>query len=244
VKLLTPRNALDRLADLAADSIDAQALQALAPLSGPFLPVTSSTMRPAAILAVASDIVINQRRTIVECGSGNSTIFAARALRQEGIDGHIHSVDHDPEWAAVAARAVARENLNQWATVICAPLVNGWYDISLLPEVGGIDLLVVDGPPSFTPEKELARAPALDVFWDRLTPGATIILDDSGRRGEKRVIATWRKRRGVELRHQRGGHAVVRLGSAFNASPEAHRRRSEQRRVEGAPVNQAQNVTS
>jgi len=200
-------------------------------------------MRPAAILAVASDIVINHRRTIVECGSGNSTIFAARALSQEGIDGHIHSVDHDPEWAALTARAVARENLGQWATVICAPLVNGWYDINSLPMVEGIDLLVVDGPPSFTREKELARAPALDVFWDRLAPGATIILDDSGRRGEKHVIAAWRKRRGVELRHQRGGHALARLDQ-HSTPRQAHRQRSDQRRVEGAAVDWAQNVNS
>lgn len=211
VGLLPPRKALERLGDLAADVVDARALQALASLSGPFLPWTSSSMRPAAILAIASDIVINQRRVIVECGSGNSTIFAARVLSQHGIDGHVHSLDHDPAWADLTARAIARENLQPWATVTCAPLVDGWYDSTRLPVVDGIDLLVVDGPPAFDSEIEMAREPVLDVFWDRLAPGATIILDDSGRRGEKRVIAAWRERHGIELRHQRGGHAITQL---------------------------------
>jgi rhodanese-related sulfurtransferase len=211
MKLFRPRKAFERLDDLAADATDARALQALAPLSGVFLPWTSSTMRPAAILAVTSDIVINQRRVIVECGSGNSTVFAARVLSRHGIDGHVHSLDHDPGWANLTARAIAREDLQRWATVTCAPLVHGWYDRDMVPAVEGIDLLVVDGPPAYEPEIETDREPALDVFWDRLAPGATIILDDSGRRGEKRAIAAWRKRYGVELVHQRGGHAVARL---------------------------------
>jgi len=196
---------------LVDDVVDARALQALAPLSGSFLPWTSSSMRPAAILAITGDIVTNRRRVIVECGSGNSTVFAARALAQHEISGHIHSIDHDRTWAHLTARAIIRENLQQWASVTCAELVDGWYDRDRLPVVDGIDLLVVDGPPAFGSKIQMAREPALDVFWDRLAPGATVVLDDSGRQGEKRVIAAWQERHGIEFRHQRGGHAVARL---------------------------------
>lgn len=211
---LTPRNARERFGELAADASDAWALQALAPLAGSFLPWTSSTMRPAAILAMASDIVIHRRRVIVECGSGNSTIFAARALSQHGIGGHVHSVDHDPAWADLTNRAIARENLERWASVTCAPLVDDWYDRALLPAVDGIELLVVDGPPAYARAIETSRQPALDVFWDRLAPGATVMLDDSGRQGERRVIAAWEKRRGIEFRHERGGYALARVPGA------------------------------
>jgi rhodanese-related sulfurtransferase len=210
-KRLTLHSAVDRLRDFAADAEDAKALQALAPLQASFLPWTSSSMRPAAILAVTSDIAINQRRVVVECGSGNSTIFAARVLSQHGIDGHVHSLDHDPRWADHTARAIARENLQQWASVTYAPLVSGWYDESRIPAVEDIELLIVDGPPAYESELETAREPALEVFWDRLAPGATIILDDSWRRGERNAIAALQKRHGLELRHQRAGHAVARL---------------------------------
>jgi rhodanese-related sulfurtransferase len=206
-----PRKVWVRLAHLAADIEDAQALQALAPLSGPFLPWTDFSLRPTAILAIVGDIVISERRVIVECGSGNSTIFAARALSQQGIDGHVYSLDHLPAWATVTTRAIVGEGLTRWASVTCAPLVDGWYDKAILPAIEGIDLLVVDGPPAFERATETARQPALDFFWDRLAPGATIVLDDCRRRGEKRVMAVWRERYGVEFRYQRGGYASARV---------------------------------
>jgi rhodanese-related sulfurtransferase len=214
VRPLEPRKLLKRIDRLSDDIVDGYALGALAPLSGSFLPWTSSTMRPAAILAIATDIVINQRRVVVECGSGNSTLFAARALAQHGIDGHVHSLDHDPAWADLTARAIAREDLQRWASVTCAPLVDDWYDRELLPAVDGIELLVVDGPPAYDRKIETSRQPALDVFWGRLAPGATIVLDDAGRRGEKRVIAAWQERHGIEFSHEPGGHAVARLPAA------------------------------
>jgi len=171
-------------------------------------------MRPAAILAIVSDIVINDHHVILEFGSGNSTVFAARALSHHGIRGHVHSVDHDPAWAALTARAIARESLQPWASVTCAPLVDGWYDKLRLPTVEAIDLLVVDGPPAFERGTETAREPALDVFRERLSPNATIVLDDSWRRGEKRVMAGWQQRHGIEWPDHRGGLAVARMTAA------------------------------
>jgi rhodanese-related sulfurtransferase len=168
-------------------------------------------MRPTAILAIVSHIVVNERKVIVECGSGNSTIFAARALSQHGIDGHVHSLDHHPAWANVTARAVARENLQQWASVSCAPLVDGWYDKDRLPTVEGVELLVVDGPAAYEQGTETARQPALEVLWERLAPGATVVLDDSWREGEKRVIASWEERYGIQFRQQPGGYALANL---------------------------------
>jgi rhodanese-related sulfurtransferase len=203
----TPTKIARRLGRLVIDIEDSHALQALAPLSGSFLPWTVATMRPTAILAIVNDIVINRRTVIVECGSGNSTVFAARALAQHGIEGHIHSIDHHPGWATFTAEAIVREDLQRWASVTCVPLTHGWYDRKLLPSVEGIDLLVVDGPPAYSPATAMARQPALDVFGDKLAPGATVVLDDSWRKGEKRVIDAWRKHHGIELRHQRGGYA-------------------------------------
>src|SRR4051812_48145221 len=103
------------------DGCDAVALQALGALAGLFLPWTGFSMRPSAILAVLSDIAINDRRRIVECGSGNSTVYAARLLAERGA-GSIVTVDHDASWAQLTRRALAREGLSQWATVIHAPL--------------------------------------------------------------------------------------------------------------------------
>lgn len=207
---LNPLVAWERLGRAAADAEDAKALQALSSLPGAFLPWSRSSMRPSAIVAIVSDMVVNERRVILECGSGNSTVFAARALSQQGQDGHIHSLDHDAGWTRVTAAAIAREHLGRWASVTHAPLRGGWYDVDMLPDLDGIELLVVDGPPAYAPGTETARQPALEVLWERLAPGATVILDDSWRAGERRVLAAWQRRYGLRFEQQPGGYAVAR----------------------------------
>jgi hypothetical protein len=165
-------------------------------------------MRPTAILAIVNEIVLRRPSVIVECGSGNSTVFAARALAQHAIAGRIDSIDHHPDWAALTTAAIERDNLQQWASVTTAPLKNGWYDVELVPDLQAIDMLVVDGPPAYDPEIALARQPALDHFATRLKAGAMVLLDDSWRSGEKWVLAEWQKRHGLSLDSQSGGYAI------------------------------------
>lgn len=190
-----------------AQASDSMAMQALASLPGPFLPWTRSSMRPSAILGVLTDLRVYDRQSIVECGSGNSTIFVARLIAQRG-SGHITTLEHDPAWAAVTRRLLDEQGLTQWAHVALAPLVDGWYDVTRVPRVPPIDLLVVDGPPAWARDTQKARAPALDYFADRLTVDATVILDDAHRRGERRVVAQWSADHGRRFRLEPGGFAI------------------------------------
>jgi hypothetical protein len=203
-----------RLRDLEVDIVDAKALLALSPLAGDFLPWTDFTMRPSAILAIVNDVALRRRRSVVECGSGNSTLFTARLMAQHKIEGHVHSIDHDARWATVTQEALRREGLAAWATVTHAPLLDGWYDVTALPgSIAVIDLLVVDGPPANVAELQRSRERSLDVFRDRLTADATIFLDDAHRRGEREVLASWHHRHGIALEHHPGGYAMVTLGA-------------------------------
>jgi hypothetical protein len=196
-----------RLRHLQDDGVDTVAFHALAALPGPFLPWTRFTLRPAALLAVLNDTVINDRRSIVECGSGNSTVYTARLLRQLGR-GHITTIDHDERFAQVTRDALAREGLEDVATVACAPLVDGWYDPRQIPECHATDLLVVDGPPSYDEARRLARAPALGYFAASLVEGATVFLDDARRAGERDVLSRWERESGRTFVEERGGYAV------------------------------------
>ena len=164
-------------------------------------------MRPAAILGVLTDIELYDRRSAVECGSGNSTIFAARLFAQRGR-GHITTLEHEATWAAVTRGLLEEEGLTQWARVVLAPLIDGWYDVTQIPVVDSIDLLVVDGPPACARETQEARAPALDWFAHRLTDDATVILDDAWRRGERRVITRWSGAYNRKFRLDAGGFAI------------------------------------
>lgn len=67
-----------------------------------------------------------------------------------------------------------------------------WYTLAGLHEVqDAVDLLIVDGPPAFDPGHGTRREPALPRFDGRLVDGATVILDDMDRPGERQVIASW-----------------------------------------------------
>jgi predicted O-methyltransferase YrrM len=149
------------------------------------------TLRPVA-LNLVRDLIRAGRTSVVECGSGLSTVTIARALRAADR-GRVHSLEHAPEFAATTRAALADEALDGFATVVDAPLVDGWYDRAALARLprSGVELLLVDGPPANEPEIERSRYPALPALAGRLARDAAIVLDDADRDGERWVIERW-----------------------------------------------------
>lgn len=175
---------------------DLHAWHVLRPLldDGPYLPWSTGSMRPAAMVAVCNEIVHGRRRTVVECGSGVSTVVLARLLRQLGSAGSVTALEHDAGWAELVSGFLRREGLDGIASVVHAPLGGEppWYAaeaVDTLPVA--VDLLVVDGPPAFAPGHGGRRGPALPRLEDRLADGATIVVDDVQRPGEQAVVADW-----------------------------------------------------
>lgn len=162
-------------------------------VQGGYLPWTTGSMRPAGLVAVCNEIVHGARTRIVECGSGVSTVVLARLLRERHSGGLI-ALEHDHHWAGLVQDQLRRESLDTIACVLHAPLQGEppWYRLAGLGEVpDDIDLLIVDGPPACDPGHGTRREPALPRFAERLVGGATVILDDITRPGERQVIASW-----------------------------------------------------
>ena len=90
------------------DDADRDALEILRPLldAGGYLPWSEWALRPAALAAVCNEIVIADRREVVELGSGVSTVVLGRLLGQRG--GRLSSVEHDPAWAGVVRGLLER----------------------------------------------------------------------------------------------------------------------------------------
>jgi hypothetical protein len=148
-------------------------------------------LRPEA-LALVRELIGAGRTSVVECGSGLSTVTIARALRTVER-GHVHALEHAPEFAATTRAALADEGLDGFATVIDAPLLDRWYDRGALDQLpaSGVELLLVDGPPAGERGIERSRHPALPELAGRLAPGAAIVLDDAEREGERQVLESW-----------------------------------------------------
>lgn len=191
------------------DSSDAVAMAQLAALPGPMLPWTAWSMRPAAVVAVLSEVIVFERREVLECGSGSTTILLARLLAQRGDGGRITALEHDPGWAALIERQLRREGLAEIASVRCAPLAeDGWYADADGP--GAVDLLLVDGPPAHEPGRGEARLPALPRVWPRLAASASVVLDDVDRAGEQAVLERWERDHPLRFERHCGGFAVAR----------------------------------
>jgi predicted O-methyltransferase YrrM len=193
-------------------------------------------MRVPGLVAVCNDVVLADRRCVLELGSGTSTVLLARLLRQRWESGELRqvAVEHDPAWAGWVTRQLAREGLADTATVLHVPLAphrhgqagRPWYDDDRLQAgldeaLSGqlVDLLVVDGPPADTAEKALARYPALPALATRLAPGATVVLDDVERPGEQEVLRRWEAEFDVRFdrRAASAGVALGRLGGQDEA---------------------------
>ena len=150
------------------------------------------------LLVVLVDLVITERPSlIVECGSGASTLWLALAMRRFGIGGRIIALDHDPVFGGRTRDLLARHGVGDLAEVRDAPLEDvsldgqtySWYARRAWEDLKGIDLLFVDGPPATTGHQ--ARYPALPLLSERLSPGATAVLDDLIVPDMQEVLRLW-----------------------------------------------------
>jgi hypothetical protein len=116
-------------------------------------------------------------------------------------------------------RRVARSRRHgRQGQLIRAPLENGWYAPAHLEAIpDGIDLLVVGGPKASAPGLQLARYPALPHFAPKLTPDATVILDDVHRPGEQEIVERWEREHGRRFERRIGydNLAASRAPNAF-----------------------------
>lgn len=153
---------------------------------------------PDFLLTVCEHVIANRPQTILECSSGASTVALARTLQRLRA-GKVFSLEHDPHYAGLTREELAKHGLQDWATVIDAPLVaypdlDGakWYSLEAMAlPPGSVGLLVVDGPPlTLGP---YARYPAMPKLSSLLAEDCTIFLDDADRDDEKAVIARWMK---------------------------------------------------
>ena len=186
-----------------ADVRDLRGLAALAPLGGGYLPWTSYCIRPASLALVCDDVMVFGRRSLLELGSGTSTVVLARLLRQLG--GHLTSVEHDELWLERVRRWLDIEGLADQVTLVHAPLVpssqalatSSWYDEVVLKDAAlphaPFDLVLVDGPPAGEERDGTARFPALPFLLPHLAAGALVVLDDAHRPGETEVLRRWRE---------------------------------------------------
>ncbi|HEV8341079.1 MAG TPA: hypothetical protein VGR30_01790 [Candidatus Binatia bacterium] len=146
--------------------------------------------------------VVRQRkpRSILEFGSGCSTVIMAQALADNLSQsygekrGYLYSVDAHPYWAKVTSDSIPK-NLREFCEVSYSPLLEISYEgtpafrHAKIPDVVP-DLLYLDGP-ELTPERQIA-VDVLDLEG-RLLPGFYMVVD--GRKANRDFLLRHLKRR-------------------------------------------------
>lgn len=184
-------------------------------------PMTHWAATPELALELIHQMMIHRPKSVVELGSGCSSLIMGYMLKQQAENGHIFSIDHDREYALKTRRDVSLHGLEAHVTVLDAPLESQssigpqdhqtiWYQLTGLTLPDSIDLLVVDGPPEKA--SPWVRYPAVPVFADKLSDKAIIVLHDTHRKDETAIVHAWMKvlpDATVEWKHTDKGIAIL-----------------------------------
>ena len=127
--------------------------------------------------------------SILECGSGLSTIVVGAIARRRGLSHW--ALEHTPEWASKVQAYLDKYQID--SVVLCtAPLKDygdySWYEPPLESMPDRFDLVVCDGPPGRVKGGRYGLVP---VMRPRIKPGCVILLDDAHRKKERAIAQRW-----------------------------------------------------
>lgn len=168
----------------------------------PYLPFNGGALRPICIAYILNEIIINQRKSVLEFGSGLSTIMMARLISKNNLKTKIVTVEHNENWATLIEQYLENENLLQFVTIIRADLKEigtslgavNWYnynEISTTIKDKKFDLIVVDGPIANSEKIKYSRFPAFVKLTNNFDEDFCLILDDANRTGEQEIIKSF-----------------------------------------------------
>jgi predicted O-methyltransferase YrrM len=140
-----------------------------------------------------AQLKISKPQSILEMGSGLSTIAHAIYSTQSHMNVRISSIDHDQSWLEVTSGMLQKRIgfsglVDFYYSPISSEDCGDWGRGYSWPEKlnGPFDWLLIDGPPS-----HFGRAATLPIAWNLLAQGANIFLDDAERPGEQVALKKW-----------------------------------------------------
>lgn len=158
-------------------------------------PMRGWALSPDAMACVLADLKKRTTPTIIEFGSGQSTIVIAAALKHQG--GRLFSVEHDPVYSIAIQEQAAACRVSDVIEFVHAPLIGAEsgpqdrsYDLSALPDIQ-VDVALIDGPP--ITNGTYTRLSPLRWAVQHLTHSGTVFLDDAARESEQLCLQALQK---------------------------------------------------
>lgn len=182
-----------------------ESLISLSPLrTEPVIPFSGMALDGLELSKIVSEVVLNETQTVVECGSGVSTMMLANLFK--ALDrGHVYALEEDGVWFKLMQRLIQDRELGGYVTLLHAPTnttigPGRWYDTTvaqqILDAVERIDVLIVDGPQARNGQ---SRYGALPFFLPKLGSTSLIFLHDVCRGAESEVLLAWQRELGAHI---------------------------------------------
>lgn len=187
---------------------------------------TDSSLHPFSLAVILNDIGINQRRTILELGSGISTLVIAKYFDMYAPEGKIYSVEEDKGWLDVLHTLLEKENLTSRVELIHAPVKTEnnkrWYDKDFISRFAAngvnLDTLLVDGPQAWRRGSRTVRKNVPKEIFKLLNENSSVFLDDIDRYGEKLAMIEWSRLHGLRFSVLPSNTAFATKGKKYNFS--------------------------
>ena len=214
-------------------TIDQKVTELLNKMTGSenYIPFTSMSLRPYALAFLLNEMLINQRKSVIEFGAGISTIMMARLAKKNKLPAKIISVEENQDWVNVVKNILVDEGIDGYVEIIYAPVVrrnfkgieNHWYEDKKLKEIlknsAPFDLVMIDGPTAFNEKLALSRYYAMPFLFESLANEHVIFLDDVNRNGEKMAMTHWGKDYGKKFSVYAGTLGVCYVGNHYESNP-------------------------
>ncbi len=198
------------------------------------LPFSPFSLNPNTILHAINDIQVNQRKSVIEFGSGVSTLIMAKFIKSNGLTVRILSVDHNHEWSGYIEKELIKHDCLDIVELVVAPLITGewgqysgsWYDQEIIKKTMAertFDMLIVDGPSAG--KNAQIRFPALPFVIEALDDNFIIFLDDIRRAGENEILNKWKEiftranKPIVVNKDSQKVYAVIKSEGGFSTNP-------------------------
>ena len=161
------------------------------------LPAWEGSMaEPSLLVAAVEALLARANPSVIELGSGFSTLVLAYALEAKG-KGRLIALEDNARFAAITRRLLAEHGLGEYATVMDAPLrlidlddgSYQWYTLPVKEIEAPVDLVLVDGPAGGLASS--IRYPALPALLEYLAQDAVILADDTDRFHEHQNVVRW-----------------------------------------------------
>lgn len=153
------------------------------------------------------------RDTIVECGSGLSTLVAGTLAKRQGRQ--LLALEHHPAWAERVGRNIRTHHLVNVQLSVCelrSYEAFDWYAIEDSQLPARVGLIICDGPPAQT---KGGRYGALPVLNRHLSPGCVVLLDDAHRPEEQQIAKRWCAEFGLRLVEENETYSVLSYATAL-----------------------------